>query len=84
MQGAAVHVNPEAPGIQGEALEDLVVRVQEAYDRLERIKRKRPQEITEPLLRLPRVTAEMLRDETSMQTWSEQYVELLSLGDGAS
>lgn len=84
LQDAAVHVNPDAPGIRGEALEGLVTQVQVVYDRLERIKRKLPPAVTEPLLRIPRVTTELLRDEAGMQQWGDNLKELLVLGDGQS
>ncbi|MEQ9452944.1 MAG: DNA topoisomerase (ATP-hydrolyzing) subunit B [Pseudomonadales bacterium] len=82
LQDAAVYVNPDAPGIQGEALEKLFVRMQDAYDRLERIKRRRPSQVTEPLLRLPQVTTEALRDETFMKDWADGLRDLLENGEG--
>ena len=84
LQDAAVFVNPDAPGIQGEALEGMITRMQTAYVQIERIRRKLPIQVSEPLLRLPAVTEEMFRDESAMTAWGDSLKELLVSGEGLS
>ena len=84
LQDAAVFVNPDAPGIQGEVLEGMITRMQTAYERIERIRRKLPIQVSEPLVRLPAVTEEMFRDETAMSVWGDGLRELLVKGEGLS
>jgi DNA gyrase subunit B len=77
LQGSKLHVNREAPAMQDEALEALVIRLQTVYTQIEKIRRKVPTEVSEPLLRLPRVTAESMKDEQEMRAWSIRLLELL-------
>jgi len=69
LQNAMVYVNPEAPPLQGEALEKLLLQLQHVFDRLERLQRVYPLALTSLFLRLPRVTPELLSDEMAMQSW---------------
>ncbi len=82
LQDAKIFVNPDAPALQGEALEALMTELQAVFDRLERLKRKYPLEVTRELLRVPPVTAEMLRDEAAMQTWGEALAQRFAGGEG--
>ena len=82
LQNAQLFVNPEAPAVQGEALETLVRQVADVRQRLEVAKRKYPTEVSELLLRLPEVTSEMLKDEAAMQTWVAAFEDLLIDGPG--
>jgi len=84
LQGAKLFVNPAAPEVQGEALESLVMQIEEVFSRLARLSRKYPEVVTELLLRLPKVTTEMLQSESDMQAWSAQYAELLEQGVGTN
>ena len=77
LQNAMLHVNAQAPAMQGEALAELINKVQAVYNQLEKIKRKVPMEVTEPMLQLPQVTPAMLSDEGAMNEWSSALVELL-------
>jgi len=77
LQDAKLFVNPDAPALQGEPLQDLVSRLQGVYDRLEKIRRKYPSEVTEPLLRIGPVTEKMLADEEAMSAWARDLNELL-------
>ena len=77
LQDAAVYVNQGAPGLQGEALEEMVVNLQTAYDRLERIHRKLPTDISHLLLRLPQVTESDLANQETMQSWADTLNKLL-------
>lgn len=77
LQDSKVHANGEAPAMQDEALENLAVDLQEVYVQIEKIKRKVPTEVTEPLLRLPRVTQDNLKDQEWMDVWADNLLELL-------
>ena len=77
LQNAGVQVNPEAPPLQGEALEDLVTRTQAVFDRLNAMRRRYPLAITEPLMRLQGLNDDIRRDEQAMQTWAKSLTELL-------
>ena len=80
LQDAKVFVNPQAPALQGEQLEILAHSLQAVLDRLERLQRRYPEHLTKPLLRMPKVTADLLRSQGDMQQWAEQYQVLLEAG----
>ncbi len=84
LQDAKVFVNPDAPPLQGEPLEALAHRLQAVFDRLERLQRLYPKHLTEPLLRLPKVTGELLRSENDMRQWAEQFQGVLEAGDATN
>ena len=84
LQDAKVFVNPDAPPLQGEQLENLTLQLQAVFDRLERLQRLYPQQLTQPLVRLPKVTNDLLRSESDMRQWSERYAELLENGEGSN
>lgn len=71
LQDAQLFVNPNAPGIQGEALESLVSDFQNLLDDLAPSSRKYPPEVTHTLLRVPSLDNETLADEAKMTTWAE-------------
>jgi DNA gyrase subunit B len=82
LQDAKLFVNNEAPPIQGEALETLVVQLQDVLNRLTRLERRFPEVVSQLLLRLPKVTPEMLQSEAEMQAWANTFAELLENGVG--
>ncbi len=84
LQDAKVFVNPAAPPLQGESLEALARQLQSVLDRLERLQRLYPQQLTAPLLRLPKVTSELLHSEADMRQWAEQYASELEGGQGSN
>jgi len=84
LQDAKIFVNTEAPPLQGEQLEALARQLQGVFDRLERLQRLYPRQLTEPLLRLPKVNSDLLRSEGDMRQWSERYAALLESGEGSN
>ena len=84
LQDAKLFVNPEAPAIQGEALEALVQAYQKLIDRLALSKRKYPVEITHGLIRAPKLSQDDMNDEAVIQSWSDVLVEILGDNPGAS
>lgn len=77
LRAAKLHVNGDAPAMADEALESLVNRLQRVHSKLEKIQRKIPIEITKPLLRLPEITEDTLKDQSAMQGWAARFEELL-------
>ena len=84
LQNATLFVNPEAPGLQGEALEALAVEVQDAIARLNRLKRRYPLGVTELLVQLPRVTDETMASAEAMTEWTDRLAEMLGSGEGSN
>ncbi len=81
LDGAELFVNPEAPGISGEALEALVKRYQQVEKRLAQLKRVYPEALTRPLIYQPTLSAEMLRDRETVQLWVDSWAERLAHQD---
>lgn len=73
LEDASLHLNEEAPGISGEALERLVNDFRMVMKTLKRLSRLYPQELTEHFIYLPAVSLEMLGDHAKMQDWLAQY-----------
>ncbi len=84
LQDAKLFVNPEAPAIQGQALEALVQAYQKLIDRLIRSKRKYPVEITYGLIRAPKLVQEDLVNEERINTWCETLVGILGDNPGST
>ena len=77
LQDAKLFVNPEAPAIQGEALETLIVAYQSLMQTLADSKRKYPEELTQALVKVEKLTQELMADESAMVNWGASLVELL-------
>ena len=77
LQDAKLFVNSEAPPIQGEPLEALVVAYQSLIQTLVGSRRKYPEELTRALVKVDKLTPELMSDETAVQQWSESLVEVL-------
>ena len=77
LQDAKLFVNTEAPAIQGEALETLVVAYQALIQTLMGSRRKYPEELTQALVKVDKLTLELMSDETAVQQWSESLTEVL-------
>ena len=77
LQDAKLFVNTEASAIQGEALETLVVAYQALIQTLMGSRRKYPEELTQALVKVDKLTLELMSDETAVQQWSESLTEVL-------
>ncbi|MEZ5558549.1 MAG: DNA topoisomerase (ATP-hydrolyzing) subunit B [Pseudomonadales bacterium] len=77
LQDAKLFVNAEAPAIDQEALESLAKDYTRLTLRLERRARSYPVRITQAMIDLPAVTAEMLRSEAAMNSWCEHLQTVL-------
>ncbi|QIL85477.1 DNA topoisomerase (ATP-hydrolyzing) subunit B [Vibrio sp. HDW18] len=85
MDGAALHVNPDAPALAGEPLEKLVQQYNAAIKLVERMSRRYPYALLHELLYVPRISAGLCVDQTAVQAWTERLVEQLNAKEvGAS
>ncbi|GAD64437.1 DNA topoisomerase (ATP-hydrolyzing) subunit B [Aquipseudomonas alcaligenes] len=73
LEEASLHVNENAPGLSGEALERLVNDYRAVIKTLGRLSRVYPQDITEHMVYLPRVSVEQLADQAAMQAWLQTF-----------
>ena len=79
LEGASLHVNADAPGISGEALEKLVGQYRKVMATIERLSRLYPSEVLEKMIYLPSLRAEHLADQGHMQQWCDQMLARFSL-----
>ncbi|MCG9641867.1 DNA topoisomerase (ATP-hydrolyzing) subunit B [Vibrio sp. ED004] len=85
LDNAALHVNPDAPALAGEALEKLVQQYNSGIKLVERMSRRYPHALMHEMIYMPRLTAEQCHDESAVETWGKQLVEQLNAKEvGAS
>ncbi|MEL7292398.1 MAG: DNA topoisomerase (ATP-hydrolyzing) subunit B [Pseudomonadota bacterium] len=85
LDNAALHVNPEAPALAGEALEKLVQQYNAGIKLADRMSRRYPKAMMHELIYSPRLTAEQCRDAAAVEAWTKQLVEQLNAKEvGAS
>jgi DNA gyrase subunit B len=72
LEDAALHVNPEAPGIAGESLETLVTEYRHVMKLIDRLSRVYPAVVLQELLTLDTLTTEDLKDKEKLEKWTEQ------------
>ncbi|USD65307.1 DNA topoisomerase (ATP-hydrolyzing) subunit B [Vibrio sp. SCSIO 43136] len=85
MDNAALHVNPEAPALGGEALEGLVQQYNAGMKLIDRMSRRYPRSLVHELVYVPRLTAEQCHDADAVEAWTKQLVEQLNAKEvGAS
>ncbi len=74
LRGASLHVNADAPGIAGEALESLVNRYREVHAIIDRLSRLYPKEVLEALLYTRPLPEAELRSREQVESWTGQVV----------
>lgn len=72
LEEASLHVNTEAPGIAGEALESLVSAYRGVMKIIKRLNRLYPADITEHFVYLPRLSTDNLADQAFMNDWLQR------------
>jgi len=72
LEGASLHVNSEAPGVSGEALEALVAEYRSVMDTIERLSRLYPSDVLEQMIYMPSLSAEQLANKAHMEDWCQQ------------
>jgi len=75
LDGAELYVNPDAPPIKGESLDQLVRGYREVVARLESLGRVYPLEVTRLLLEMPELLVTDLGDEAKVRTWVDMLKE---------
>lgn len=70
---ASLHVNADAPGITGVALEKMVRDYQFALDTIARLSRRLPKHVLNRLVYAERLTAENMKDEQYVNAWAEKF-----------
>jgi DNA gyrase subunit B len=82
MDGAALHVSPDAPPIQGEALEGLARQYMEIKAIIERWGRRYDRNVLQAMMWLPRITTAALEEEAQFRAWSEELERRLRILNG--
>ena len=77
LKDASLHVNADAPGIGGEALESLVNRYREVYAIIDRLSRLYPKEVLEALVQTPALPESDLRSREKVESWVGKVVAKL-------
>ena len=72
LEEASLHVNAQAPGIGGLALEELVAAYRQVFHRIDRLSRLYPALVLEQLIYLPPVKEDDLKQDADMQDWARK------------
>ncbi len=75
---ASLHVNDQAPGIEGEQLEKLVGLYQEGQAVIGRISRRIDYALAQTLVYAPTVSADLLQQQSDVASWTETVVNMLN------
>ena len=81
LESASLHVNADAPGIAGSALEALVVKYREVMAKIERLSRLYPDDVMNEMVYLPELTVEQLNDKSQVSEWNSLLQAKLGAGD---
>ena len=77
LEGAGLYVSEDAPALSGVALESLIGQYNDVQKRFERLVRRYPQPLLNELIYTPALSAELVKDQTKMTAWVEQFVNAL-------
>lgn len=83
LDGASLHVNPDAPGISGTALETMVNDFRRVMSIIDRMSRVLPEEVLDAMIDLPTISEEMLKDGDSIAAWCQKLAEYLGVDNSA-
>lgn len=81
LENASLHVNPEAPGLSGSALESLVKEYRAVMATIERLSRLYPQQVLQSMLYLPAISIRDLSLREFVERWGKQLLQLLEEGN---
>ncbi|MFT5721017.1 MAG: DNA gyrase subunit B [Motiliproteus sp.] len=84
LEGAALHVSPEAPGISGAGLETLINEFRRVQKLILRMSRLYPDDVLERMVYAPRLTEEMLQDQDQVATWTHDLVSSIEVNRSKS
>jgi len=83
LDDAELHVSPDAPAIQGEALERLAQQYMEIKSIIERWGRRYDEDVLRAMMWLPRITEAELQDDSAFERWSQELEKRLSMLNGS-
>jgi DNA gyrase subunit B len=72
LDGAALFVNPDAPGISGSNLEQLVNEYRKVMASIERLSRVYPTAALKEMIYTPKLSVDDLKDKAKVEAWCEQ------------
>ncbi|WP_028865004.1 DNA topoisomerase (ATP-hydrolyzing) subunit B [Psychromonas aquimarina] len=81
MENSSLHVNAEAPGISGLALEGLIQRYRGVQETITRLARRYPSVILDKLIYQPELSLEDLAKQTVVAEWAKEVTAALNLED---
>jgi len=85
LDGAALHVNADAPALAGAPLEQLVHQYNAAVKLVGRMSRRYPYAMVQEFMYVPRLTAEQCQDQAAVDAWTAVLVDQLNAKEsGAS
>jgi len=81
MEGASLHVNSDAPGISGLALQGMIERYRTAQDTIVRLTRRFPNVVLDKLIYQPELKATDLTNADHTKKWADTLIEVLNSQD---
>jgi DNA gyrase subunit B len=72
LDGAALYVNAQAPGINGEKLEELVNNYRGVLANIDRLGRVYPERVLKAMIYMPRLLQDDLKDRAKVEAWNKQ------------
>lgn len=72
LDGAALYVNAQAPGISGEKLENLVNNYRDVLANIDRLGRMYPERVLKAMIYMPKLAQEDLKDRAKVEAWNEK------------
>jgi DNA gyrase subunit B len=84
LEGASLHVNATAPGIQGTALEALVNQFRHVGDLINRMSLVYPQEVLEALVYTSGLDSKLLEKSSDLEVWCAEFQEKLAEVDSGT
>jgi DNA gyrase subunit B len=79
LESTQLFIDPNAPGIGGEALATLVTQYRAVMATIDRLSRLYPADVLEQLIYLPVLKVDELGDQTRVQAWADQLLTRLNL-----
>ncbi|MEH6453443.1 MAG: DNA topoisomerase (ATP-hydrolyzing) subunit B [Psychromonas sp.] len=81
MEGSSLHVNAEAPGITGLALEGMIQRYRTVQETIKRLERRYPSIILDKLIYQPELAVDDLSNQDKVTEWADSVVKVLNRED---
>ena len=72
LDGAALYVNAQAPGISGEKLEELVNNYRGVLANIDRLGRVYPERVLKAMIYMPKLSQDDLKDRSKVEAWNAQ------------